>query len=1120
MEHQISFLDVQTGWHNALPLGNGKMGAMVYYKDRCLHIALNHYDCYYHVLSQYARQPEDGENAAFDDPARRVKTYRELSEAAGKARQEKDYGRSHYLRTLNPGQGNKRPVYRGGSYPQGGELTLAFSEKVDISHTSLVLHIERAVVKFSAGVGDTRIEAEICAASGYDGILLNLRQTAEGLWERAGILRQEARGQGKYRYEDRQEKEMISMLCRFRPDGESEKTEAFVQETAFYLPGTQADGSLEKCGKEFCLTGSIRAGEGSAKREARVLWEDREHEKVAHRKSWRRFWRSSVTLPDKYLETLWHLYVYVLGCCSGQGSVHSEQACGLSGLWDIRRPCMWGSMWYWDVNIQTAFYGAFASNHMELVKVFCDGFLSYEEEVKKFAECVYGHRGWALDYPHPLYNCIQPWCALFLWKYYDYTKNEGFLREKAYPVFLEMAEFYRWLTGKEGDAALENDTGIRNDTDVRSDKRDGRNGIRHMEYDITPEQGPVTKDSVITTASVKQMLRYASQAAQILKRPAEEQEMLAKLLDTMPEYAVTVDGKRWKDSGMVQDNIFLRHPSVLMPVFPADEVHMGSPERLKELAEETIRYAAENTEMGTFGFVWIAAAAARMGAGESALRILYEKGLDYMTHSNGIGYEESERFINYCHLTKPANYLPVMCEMGGGVTAAVNLMMLQEIDGVLHVFPAVPDGKDRYAVPVTQYCHDDRLFAGNYGHWEECGFEGMLAPGGFVVSAQMSQGEADWIRVEAQKDGELKLWLPAGLLEEKKAGVCAEEMESGAYVEEVEAGEDRKEIGSIGSGVCTEEMKDGIYRKQMKTGETVVFKKREMGSEKGMDPEKETGLKEETGQGKRTDLEMGMDPEKRRDSGEEIISETYQRAPGVLMRRAARTRRRTFIGEDRDTAYYKAIDAMVCPYGFGETHRYAMTPYVFDFTDEPDKDYDEVYAPQLIEAGRAVLLAGGPRCAGTERYTADRGYGFLEIQVEESAAAGQNKACGNTADRNTAGQNTAEPATLVKRPGPDALRRDFVQGGRKTEFGIELPAGKYDILVISGDENESSLTHLAVPDAGVFARGLVQGRGRYQCRLLPVMHRQDGILRLAVDTDPGLRWKLNAVFVNKEYMLL
>lgn len=60
-------------------------------------------------------------------------------------------------------------------------------------------------------------------------------------------------------------------------------------------------------------------------------------------------------------------------------------------------------------------------------------------------------------------------------------------------------------------------------------------GIRHMEYDICPEQGPVTKDSMITTAAVKQMAVYALRAAEILGRPEEERMEISRLLQEMPE---------------------------------------------------------------------------------------------------------------------------------------------------------------------------------------------------------------------------------------------------------------------------------------------------------------------------------------------------------------------------------------------------------------------------------------------------------------------------------------------------------------------------------------------------------------------------------------------------------
>ncbi len=94
------------------------------------------------------------------------------------------------------------------------------------------------------------------------------------------------------------------------------------------------------------------------------------------------------------------------------------------------------------------------------------------------------------------------------------------------------------------------------------------------------------------------------------------------------------------------------------------------------------------------------------------------------------------------------------------------------------------------------------------------------------------------------------------------------------------------------------------------------------------------------------------------EAGEELVLGTHQPEearelkqcgdyPAVQVHRAARTRRRTYIGEDRDTQFYKAVDSMVCPYGYGESLHYGMTPYVFDFTGDPGKDYNDVYEKQI-----------------------------------------------------------------------------------------------------------------------------------------------------------------------------
>ena len=270
---------METGWHNALPLGNGRMGAMVYYRDGKLCIALNHYDCYYHVLSQYASQytarPEDTAGA-FHDPARREKTYEELRRIVDRARRQPEYERSHYLRTLNPEQ-TGRPVYGGGSYPQGGEVHLALSEKADRKETVLELCVEEAKARFSAGKDGCLAEAEIWADPERDGILIRLSETEPGLWgQRASIWRQAARGQGGYIYEDKSAGETITQTCLFRPDGEPACTEPFVQETALYIPGSSGDGRMpeewkdtggntqrqESNEKQICvLAASIQAGQ-------------------------------------------------------------------------------------------------------------------------------------------------------------------------------------------------------------------------------------------------------------------------------------------------------------------------------------------------------------------------------------------------------------------------------------------------------------------------------------------------------------------------------------------------------------------------------------------------------------------------------------------------------------------------------------------------------------------------------------------------------------------------------------------------------------------------------------------------------------------------------------------
>ena len=170
-----------------------------------------------------------------------------------------------------------------------------------------------------------------------------------------------------------------------------------------------------------------------------------------------------------------------------------HHACGLNGLWDIRRPNLWGSLWYWDVNIQAAFAGVFSSNRLDLAKVFSDGLISYCDLAEKYAQDVHNLEGISADYAYPFYYSCWPWCAQYLWFLYEYSLDEDYLRNDAYPVFIRLCKFFEGL--------LEYDEG----TDTYG-----------IYPDICPEQGPLSHSTTITIACVKYLFEFTLEAAKIL----------------------------------------------------------------------------------------------------------------------------------------------------------------------------------------------------------------------------------------------------------------------------------------------------------------------------------------------------------------------------------------------------------------------------------------------------------------------------------------------------------------------------------------------------------------------------------------------------------------------------
>jgi len=173
-----------------------------------------------------------------------------------------------------------------------------------------------------------------------------------------------------------------------------------------------------------------------------------------HRQRWRTFWsKSLVHIPDDYLENLWYLDVYQIGASArGQYPPHF-----IGGLWAWNRDVKpWGHYYHWNQQIYT--WPLHASGHPELMMPYakwklegldraiktareahhCDGAFYTDVSNRRGDQAVS-----AGSKDHILDNLTTTlYTALDLWRHYEYTLDDEFLKQYGFPIMREVVRFY------------------------------------------------------------------------------------------------------------------------------------------------------------------------------------------------------------------------------------------------------------------------------------------------------------------------------------------------------------------------------------------------------------------------------------------------------------------------------------------------------------------------------------------------------------------------------------------------------------------------------------------------------------------------------------------------------
>ncbi len=1030
MKHSVIFEGCGNHWDNALPLGNGIFGAMVFCHKNRVNMPMNHYEVYYNRSANI--RPQD---------ALRIAPPVVRDEKSGQMHRDKvemaDFNQ--------PAEGEPYMYYRyrkdmehyhgigkfSSVFPSTGELIYDFADALKDAEPYAALYVEDAktLVRLTKGDASLSIESAVmredCFVSTFEG-------TAEHLVKAVTIsfphFRDTVECYGT-KHGDREAPEKIEYdlidahtvrYTVYRRFCRTPEHPVFIFSGIVRFVGAEVELGkkikndqvilIKNCEKKFrVLTAIVTAWKYEDPKTDCIAVIDGFEKNIdkmfaEHKAYWTEFFnRSAINLPDKMLEKVYYVNQYALDCCSGKDGIMKHQACGLNGLWAIRQPVLWASCWYWDVNIQAAFAGVFSSNRLDLAKVFSDGLQCYVPAAERYAISAHNLSGIAVDYPYFVYYSTWGWCAQYLWFLYEYSLDTEYLKNEAYPLFLKLCEFSVGLF-----------------------EYDEEKGYYRVYPDISPEQGPLAHDTTITVACTKYLLQFTLKSAEILGDTDNPLlPAIKKLLDNLPPYAISEEGycgKHFKDSPDAPDMMFIRHPSMLMPVFPIGEYDIDSDPEIVKIISNTIDFLEERTEIGVFQGSWMSATASRIGRGQTALRLLYERGLDHMLRSNGLTAEETERFMNHCLICRQPLYYPCMMEFTGEMLAAVNEMLLQSQNNIIRVFPALPDGDPEYGrlhrngYSIFEY--DERYVP--YDAWKTLHFNKLLAKGAFEVSASMKDGVLECIEIHAKKGGTAKVTSP--------------------YLT------DDMKVFSGGAEVAF-----------TRDGKLIVI---------------------ETEEGKTYSIatcackKVPADDETTPYDDEVNVHETY-------------TRRHIYVGEDKDTAYQRGIDGALRDWYIGSSRQTNHVVYKFDFTDNFEKNYKDWAINHAYAVEEKSLTTIPFERLGAMEFTDEVGFGF----------------------------ESADGVKIVKRGGPDLLREDFAEGESEATFVIEAPRGQYELLIVSGDSDEDSVT-VVKGDNTRTGGGKVVEKGTFQTELITFITEDDEPIRLHLSTKPGYRWKLNAIIMN------
>ncbi|HEY1212923.1 MAG TPA: hypothetical protein VGE93_04745, partial [Bryobacteraceae bacterium] len=429
--------------------------------------------------------------------------------------------------------------------------------------------------------------------------------------------------------------------------------------------------------------------------------------------------------PDPSLLALYFQYGrYLLISSSRPGS----QPANLQGIWNYQVTPPWSSNWTANINIQMNYWPAETCNLTECSAPLFDLIEDLSKNGERTAAETYGLPGWVSHHNIDLWRASNPvgegvgqptwanwgmsgpWLCQHLYEHYLFTRDDEFLRTRAYPLMKGSAQFcLAWLI----------DDGKGRLTTCPSESTENN----FLAPDGKPAQ--TSAGCTMDMALIRELFTNCIAASKQLGMDADFAAKLDVARSRLLPYRIGKYGQLQEWSIDFEESTpGQRHMSHMYPLYPGNQITpRDTPELAKAARISLERRLANGGAYTGWSRAWAIAFWARLADGDKA----WESLSMLMQHSTNMNLFDTHPARNGAIFQIDGNF---------GATAAIAELLLQSPSGTVDLLPALPSA------------------------WPEGEVKGLRARGGLLVDLRWAGGKATSGIVRAEHAGSYKFRAP------------------------------------------------------------------------------------------------------------------------------------------------------------------------------------------------------------------------------------------------------------------------------------------------------------------------------------------------------------------------